>query len=373
MKPRTPIDLHPSGGPEGSGARPLRVAVLLSGGVDSSVALRLLQEQGHEVVAFYLKIWLEDELQHLGECPWEEDLGYARAVCQDAGVALEVMSLQREYHERVVAEAVAELGAGRTPSPDVLCNRRVKFGVFLDQLDALPGSFDKVASGHYARIEHDGRLYRLRKGVDPVKDQTYFLCRLDQRQLARTLFPLGAYRKSEVRRLARGFGLPNCDRRDSQGICFLGKLPYDAFVKSYLGTRPGEIREVETGRVLGEHRGLWFHTVGQRRGLGLGGGPWYVVAKDLERNVVFVAHGEEAPRHRRERFRVARLHWIAGAPEKDRLTIRVRHSPSVGECRVRLQDGKAEVELAEADPGIAPGQTAVFYDGDECLGGGTIL
>jgi tRNA-specific 2-thiouridylase len=347
--------------------------VLLSGGVDSSVALRLLHQEGHEVVAFYLKIWLEDELSHLGECPWEEDLGYARAVCRDAGVALEVMPLQREYHQRVVAEAVAELQAGRTPSPDVLCNRRVKFGVFLDQLDALPGRFDKVASGHYARIAYDGRLHHLRKGVDPVKDQTYFLCRLDQHQLARTLFPLGGYTKSEVRDLAHGFSLANRDRRDSQGICFLGKLPYDAFVESYLGVRPGEIRDVDTGHVLGEHRGVWFHTVGQRRGLGLGGGPWYVVSKDLEENVVFVAHGREAPRHRRERFHVGRLHWIAEAPGKEELTVRVRHSPSVERCRIRLDGGEATVELAAGDPGIAPGQTAVFYDGDECLGGGTIL
>lgn len=351
----------------------MRIAVLLSGGVDSSVALRLLQEEGHEVVAFYLKIWLEDELRHLGSCPWEEDLGYARAVCRDAGVPLTVLSLQREYHERVVAEAVEELAAGRTPSPDVLCNRRVKFGVFLDQLEALPGRFDKVASGHYARIGHDGRLYRLYKGADPVKDQTYFLCRLDQRQLERALFPLGTYRKSEVRRLAHGWGLANRDRRDSQGICFLGKLPYDAFVESYLGRRPGEIREVGSGRVLGEHRGVWFHTIGQRRGLGLGGGPWYVVEKDVERNVVFVAHARETSRHRRDRFRVHFLHWIAGEPEKDRLTVRLRHSPATAACRIRLQDGPAEVELAEADPGVAPGQTAVFYDGDLCLGGGTIL
>jgi len=351
----------------------MRIAMLLSGGVDSSVALRLLQEEGHDVVAFYLKIWLEDELQHLGECPWEEDLGYARAVCRDAGVVLTVLSLQREYHERVVAEAVAELAAGKTPSPDVLCNRRVKFGVFFDQLDALPSRFDKVASGHYARIGHDGRLYRLYRGVDPVKDQTYFLCRLDQRQLARSLFPLGSYRKSDVRRLARGFSLPNRDRRDSQGICFLGKLPYDAFVESYLGRRPGEIREVESGRVLGEHRGVWFHTIGQRRGLGLGGGPWYVVAKDVERNVVFVTHGERAPDHHRDRFRVAHLHWIAGEPAKDRLTVRLRHSPTLAECRIRLEGGQAGIELAEGEAGVAPGQTAVFYDGDECLGGGTIL
>lgn len=351
----------------------MRIAVLLSGGVDSSVALRRLHAEGHELVAFYLKIWLEDELAHLGDCPWEDDLRYARAVCAAVDVPLEVLSLQREYHQRVVAWTVAELRAGRTPSPDILCNRRVKFGAFAEHLAAAGESFDKVASGHYARVDHDGR-WRLLKGVDPVKDQTYFLFQLDQRQLARAVFPLGGLSKAEVRAVARELGLPNQDRRDSQGICFLGKLPYEEFVRGYLGERPGEIREIETGRTLGEHRGVWFHTVGQRKGLGLHGGPWYVVAKDLERDVVFVSHSADLTRHHRDRFQVADVHWIGEPPARETLDVKVRHSPSTYGCRVTaLADGGLAVELDGEDPGIAAGQWAVFYDGEECLGGGMIV
>lgn len=349
----------------------MRIAVLLSGGVDSSVALRRLHAEGHELTAFYLKVWLEDELAHLGACPWEDDLRYARAVCEAVDVPLEVVPLQREYHERVVAWTVAELRAGRTPSPDILCNRRVKFGAFVERLGT---AFDKVASGHYARVDDAGRRRRLLRGVDPVKDQTYFLFQLDQEQLARCVFPLGGLTKAEVRALARELGLPNQDRRDSQGICFLGKLPYDDFVRGYLGERPGEIREVESGRTLGEHRGVWFHTVGQRKGLGLHGGPWYVVAKDLEHDVVLVSHRADLARHRRDRFRVADVRWIGGPPARERVEVKVRHSPST--CAGRLEplaDGGLEVTLDAEDPGIAAGQWAVFYDGEECLGGGMIV
>jgi tRNA-specific 2-thiouridylase len=352
----------------------MRIAVLLSGGVDSSVALRLLHAAGHELTAFYLKVWLEDELAHLGACPWEDDLRYARAVCEAVDVPLEVVPLQREYHERVVAWTVAELRAGRTPSPDVLCNRSVKFGAFVERLGAARAGFDKVASGHYARVDHDGSRWRLLRGVDPVKDQTYFLFQLDQEQLARAVFPLGGLTKAQVRALARELGLPNHDRRDSQGICFLGKLPYEEFVRGYLGERPGEIREIETGRVLGEHRGVWFHTVGQRKGLGLHGGPWYVVAKDLEHDVVLVSHRVDLARHRRGRFRVAGMHWIGEPPAKDSLEVRVRHSPNTYACRLEaLADGGLEVTLDAEDPGIAAGQWAVFYDGEQCLGGGMIV
>ncbi len=353
----------------------MRIAVLLSGGVDSSVALRLLHDEGHEIVAFYLKIWLEDELAYLGQCPWEEDLAYARAVCEAVGVPLEVVPLQRQYHERVVAWAVAELGAGRTPSPDILCNRRVKFGAFFEHLDAAGADFDKVASGHYARLTHDGGRWRLWKGADPVKDQTYFLFQLDQEQLGRSLFPIGGCEKAEVRRLARAFDLANQDRRDSQGICFLGKLPYDDFIRGYLGERPGEIREIETGDVLGRHRGFWFHTIGQRKGLGLSGGPWYVVDKDVDANVVYVSHRGDLARHQRGRFHVAQVHWIGGyKPGRDELDVKVRHSPTVAACSVHtLPDGGLDVELETEDPGLAAGQWAVFYDGDECLGGGMIV
>lgn len=358
----------------------MRIAVLLSGGVDSSVALRLLHAEGHDVVAFYLKIWLEDELAHLGECPWEDDLAYARAVCEAVGVPLEVVPLQRQYHHSVVEDAVAELAAGRTPSPDIWCNQRVKFGAFFDHLGDLGTGFDRVASGHYARLVDDAESGRMRmlKGVDPVKDQTYFLFQLDQAQLRRCLFPVGALPKAEVRELARRFELPNRDRPDSQGICFLGRLRYDDFVAGYLGEKPGEIREIESGRRLGEHRGFWFHTIGQRKGLGLSGGPWYVVSKDAAENVLYVSHREALESHRRDRFRLADVHWIAGEkPSDERLEqpfdVKLRHSPDVAPARLEsLQNGSLEITLTEGDPGVAAGQWAVIYDGEECLGGGMI-
>ncbi len=344
--------------------------MLLSGGVDSSVALRLLQEDGHEVTAFYLKIWLEDELAHLGDCPWEEDLRYAREVCAAVDVPLEVIPLQREYHRRVVSWAVAELRAGRTPSPDVLCNRRIKFGAFFDALARRP--FDRVASGHYARVRRRSGECELLRGVDPVKDQTYFLFRLDQAQLSRCMFPLGALHKSEVRRLARRFALPNHDRRDSQGICFLGKIRYDDFVRNYLGERPGEIREIGSNRRLGSHRGYWFHTVGQRRGLGLGGGPWYVVGKDPGDNVLYVAHGESLASHTGDRFHLPDVHWIGRPARAERLEVKIRHSPQTYGCQVARRGDGLEIRLDDGDSGIAEGQAAVLYDGERCLGGGMI-
>jgi tRNA-specific 2-thiouridylase len=350
----------------------MKVAVLVSGGVDSSVALLRLAEEGeHELVAFYIKIWLEDELAFLGSCPWEEDLRFAHDACTRAGVPLELVSLQREYLETVVAYAVAELGAGRTPSPDVLCNRQIKFGAFVERVG---NRFDLVASGHHAQtVVRDG-LTHLLKGADRRKDQTYFLCQLSQQQLARCLFPIGGLKKPAIRAEARRLGLASADRPDSQGICFLGRVPFRDFVAHHLGERPGEIREAGTGRVLGEHRGTWFHTIGQRKGLGMAGGPWYVVAKDPERNVVEVAHTRDLGTHSRKRFVIPRPHWIAKPPAKRDLEVRIRHGERLDACSVRTrQGGSLIVELTDtADPGIAPGQFAALYDGEECLGGGEI-
>lgn len=352
----------------------MRVAVLVSGGVDSSVALaRLAREGRHELTAFYLKIWLEDELASLGACPWEEDLGYVRAVCEPLGVPVEVVALQRAYHEAVVKHAVDELARGRTPSPDVLCNSRVKFGAFLEAVD---GRFDAVASGHYARVDRDAAgLARLSRAPDPVKDQSYFLSRLRQDQVARLLCPIGELRKAEVRELAAAWSLPTRDRPDSQGICFLGRIPYPEFVRSYLGDRPGDIVDVDTGRVLGRHRGLWFHTIGQRRGLRLGGGPWFVVDKDLGGERLLVAHASRAAAHHRADLEVDDLHWIAGSPpEPDAaLTAKLRHGPALVPCHLDLLgEDRAAVHLASPDQGVAPGQIAVFYDGEVCLGSGVI-
>ncbi len=348
-----------------------RIAVLTSGGVDSSLALcRLVEEGTHNVTAFYLKIWLSDELAFLGRCPWQEDLDYLRQICTTLGVPLEVVPLQREYLDTVVGYVISELGAGRTPSPDVVCNRSIKFGAFADAIDP---AFQLVASGHYARTTTREGTVRLLRGADPVKDQTYFLCQLTQAQLRRCLFPIGHLRKREVRREARRRGLPNCDRPDSQGICFLGRVPYDAFIEFHLGRRPGEIREAGSGRLLGSHRGTWFYTIGQRRGLGLAGGPWYVVDKDPNRNLVSVVHASELTGRQRRTLTVGQPSWIAAPPTRDRLHVRIRHGARLAPCTARIRaHGAVEIILEEGDPGIAPGQYAVLYDGEECLGGGPI-
>jgi tRNA-specific 2-thiouridylase len=293
--------------------RPLRrprVALLLSGGVDSSVALHLLLRDGYDVSCYYLKIWLQDEMDHLGTCPWEDDYRTCQEVCRQAGdVPLHAVSLQNEYHARVVAHTVQQAEKGRTPNPDVLCNSRIKFGCFVDSVlngrgngevarlgsgddDPSPlRKYDYVASGHYAQIVRDGNgvAVRLHRAPDPVKDQSYFLCALRQDQLQQLLFPIGHLHKNQVRELAATFRLPNRSRPDSQGLCFLGKLKFDDFLRCYLGERPGPIVDAATGRRLGTHRGVWYHTVGQRRGIGpfldpraTSLGPWYVVRNGRE-------------------------------------------------------------------------------------------
>ncbi len=349
----------------------MRVALLLSGGVDSSLALHLLARQPDvEVQAFYLKIWLEDELAFLGDCPWEEDLRYARAVCQQLDVPLHTVPLQTEYRQRIVEHALAELRAGRTPSPDIFCNERIKFGAFFDHLD---DAFDKVASGHYAQITQRGDAFLLQRAPDPVKDQTYFLSNLHQQQLARLIFPIGHLHKAQVRSLANESSVPARDRKDSQGICFLGKINYRDFVSFHLGEQSGPIVERESGEVKGAHRGYWFHTIGQRHGLGLGGGPWYVVGKDPERNTVFISHYACRENHLRDQLDVEQINWIGNTPRDGDLHVKLRHGPEQIPCRVDLQsERRARLALGHPDPGIASGQHAVFYDGDICLGGGII-
>lgn len=349
----------------------MKIAVLLSGGVDSSLALNLLkQTKEHDITAFYLKIWLEDELSHIGDCPWETDLKYARAVCRQAGVPLEILPLQNEYRQLVTEHALNELRAGRTPSPDILCNHRVKFGLFYNKIDK---QFQKVATGHYARIMEKDNIFYLKRSPDPVKDQTYFLSYLTQKQLSRALFPIGHLTKAEVRKLAHELDLPTKDRKDSQGICFLGQIRYPEFVKFHLGEKKGDIIEFETNRKLGEHKGYWFYTIGQRQGLGLGNGPWFVVKKDIEKNIIYISHKNNLPNHARNQFVVRHINWISGKPDKTGLQVKVRHGPQIQDCEVNYLDGgRLSVEMREGDPGIAPGQYAIFYDGEICLGGGVI-
>ena len=349
----------------------MNIAMLISGGVDSSVSLRLLKDAGHDITAFYLKIWLEDELAFLGECPWEDDLKYVRAVCEEAGVPLEIANLQKEYWDEVVSYVIAEAKAGRTPNPDVFCNSRIKFGMFYDRFGH---DFDKVATGHYARIEDRDGASILRKSPDPVKDQTYFLSRLSQAQVSKALFPIGKYRKEEVRELAKRYELPNADRKDSQGICFLGQVAFDKFLEHYLGTKEGDIVDMKTGKILGRHRGYWFHTIGQRRGLGLSGGPWYVAGKDMASNTVFVSNAWRSEEMERSEFAVRDPNWIAGIPpKKTRLSVKIRHGAKEYPCDVLFgDDSDLVVRLDGSDRGIAAGQVAAFYDGECCLGSGII-
>ncbi|MBU1018287.1 tRNA 2-thiouridine(34) synthase MnmA [Patescibacteria group bacterium] len=347
----------------------MKIAVLISGGVDSSVALRLLKDEGHDLTAFYLKIWLEDEFKYLGECPWKEDLAYVRQICRKADVPLEVLNMQKEYWDNVVRYTIDECKAGRTPNPDIFCNQQIKFGHFYDKIDS---SFEKVATGHYAQAEEKNGLFLLKKAPDPIKDQTYFLSYLSQKQLSRALFPIGHLEKSEVRTLAKKYDLPNKDRKDSQGICFLGKIPYQEFIREHLGEKPGDFIDQETGERLGEHKGHWFYTIGQRSGLGLSGGPWFVVGKDLKENRIYLANGYDPDEVYGKDFSVSNLNWIAGMPEKTDLEVKIRHGASSHPCAIKLNKKIVQVSLKEPVHGIAPGQFAVFYDGDICLGGGMI-
>ena len=349
----------------------MNIAVLLSGGVDSSLALALLSRQkGLALKAYYLKIWLEEELAFLGDCPWEADLAYARATCEQLGVPLEIVPLQSEYREQIVEHALAELRRGRTPSPDIFCNQRIKFGAFYQR---VADECEQVASGHYACVEEDENGFRLCRAPDPVKDQTYFLSNLSQTQLAHVRFPIGHLHKHQVRALAAEFDLPTKDRPDSQGICFLGKINYRDFVRFHLGEAQGDIVEQASGEKKGEHPGYWFYTIGQRHGLRLGGGPWYVTAKDVANNIVYIAHGSAPTRTGRRELIAEQIHWIAGAPEHGALHVKLRHGPALIPCQVQMfAPDHAHVALSTPDPGIAPGQHAVFYDGDICLGGGVI-
>lgn len=347
----------------------MKIAVLLSGGVDSSVALRLLLEQGgHDITAFYLKIWLEDELSFLGDCPWEEDMEFVQSVCESHGIPLKVVPLQKEYLDRVVSYVLEELKRGRTPSPDILCNERIKFGAFFDCIDE---SFDKVASGHYAQIEEKDGAFYLKKAPDKVKDQTYFLSSLRQDQLARALFPIGHLEKHEVRELADKYDLATKTRKDSQGICFLGKIKYKDFVKFHLGEKEGDMVDSETGEKVGKHNGVWFYTIGQRQGIGLHGGPWYVTGRDLETNTVYISRkeGKEKIAESKMEFTASNVHWIPQKPDIDRFEIKLRHGPNTVMAHVTsIDEDTVKVNLDEKDAGIASGQSVIFYEGDYCYG-----
>lgn len=363
------------------------VAALLSGGVDSAVALaRFIEnnpEQKAHITAYYLKIWLEDELSFLGNCPWEEDLQFAKKVCSQLDIKLEVISLQHEYYEKVVNYTVNELKQGGTPSPDIFCNQLIKFGVFFDKIRET----DITISGHYARLEHDkdSRSTRLLRSSDVIKDQTYFLSHLSQAQLNGLLFPIGDMQKFEVRKYASNNNLAPHQRKDSQGICFLGKIKYSDFVKYHLGIREGKIIDVNNGKILGAHEGSWFYTIGQRSGVGLGGGPWYVARKSFDENIVWVRHGDMLTANEVNKIYVSNIHWISepkGAKVDsfksttllniviDNLSVKLRHGPDMISATLTYnpQTLTGTVHLERGDTGVAEGQFTVLYLDEECLG-----
>ncbi len=354
----------------------MNIAMLISGGVDSSVALHRLVQQGHKVTAFYLKIWLEDALAFLGICPWDEDLLYVRSVCDKLNVDLEVVSFQQEYWKRVVSYTISEIRKGRTPNPDMLCNQQVKFGAFYERFG---DQFDAFATGHYAQVrtvdkgggDKSAQLYR---SPDPIKDQTYFLARLSQRQLQKALFPIGHMTKAELRTYAHEIDLPTKARKDSQGICFLGALKFSEFVQFHLGERDGALIEYETGTVVGHHKGAWFYTIGQRQGIGLSGGPWYVVSKDMPENRVYISKTYHQADKKRDTLAIEELVWLSEEDPREHFLVKLRHGPQLVPATITyLPEQRAKLVLNQQDQGIASGQFAVLYDGDRCVASGVIV
>ena len=350
------------------------VVVGLSGGVDSAVSAYLLQQQGYRVSGLYMVNWTEDEE---GYCSAAEDFQDARAVCEELAIPLHRVDFSAAYRERVFERFLADYAAGRTPNPDVLCNREVKFQPFREH--ALRLGADWIATGHYARVAHEPGGPRLLRAADADKDQTYFLATVERAALARVRFPVGGLTKPEVRRIAAAAGLPNHRKRDSTGICFIGERPMREFLARYLQPRPGPIED-DAGRRVGEHPGLMFFTLGQRRGLQIGGrrgaleAPWYVIGKDAARNVLRVSQAADHPALYARALRTAAFHWIrqpAALPAA--LSARIRHRQALQPCTARpLDDGRVEIHFEAPQRALAPGQYAVLYDGEECLGGGEI-
>jgi len=351
------------------------VVVGLSGGVDSAVAALRLLEQGHRVRAVFMKNWDEDDAA--GTCPARQDLEDAQAVADRLGIELRTVSFSAEYWDRVFEFFLAEYAAGRTPSPDILCNREIKFRAFLEYATGRGAEF--IATGHYARIRRNAGMHLL-CGVDRGKDQTYFLHTLDQVQLARSLFPLGALHKHEVRALAHAAGFSNFDKKDSTGICFIGERRFRAFLARYLVRQAGDLCTPD-GSVVGRHDGVAFYTIGQRHGLGIGGRressgtPWYVADKDTARNIVYVVQGADHPALFHPALRASRLHWIPAAAPRQPLRVyaRIRHRQALQDCVLHPgADESCTVAFDRPQRAIAPGQSVVFYANEECLGGAVI-
>ena len=350
-----------------------KIMVGLSGGVDSSVAAALLLEQGHEVSGLFMKNWEEDD--HPGYCAAAADLADAEAVCAKLGIELHTANFSHEYWEHVFSHLLDEYRAGRTPNPDVLCNREIKFKEFLARARALGA--EQIATGHYARIETGDGRHTLHKGLDDDKDQTYFLHQIDREALPHSRFPLGKLHKPEVRRLAKKLGLPTHAKRDSTGLCFIGERPFREFLSNYLKAKPGEIRSLDDDRPLGEHPGAFYYTIGQRHGLGVGGQgePWYVARKDMPNNRLYVVQGRDHPALYTRCVSIGAVHWIGEALEPPlTCAAKVRYRQPDAACTLIAADeqGKHRVEFAQPQWAVTPGQSLVLYRGEECLGGAWI-
>ena len=353
----------------------MNIAALLSGGVDSSVVVHLLCEQGYKPTLFYIKIGM-DGAEYM-DCSAEEDIEMSTAIARKYGLSLEVVDLHKEYWENVAAYAIDKIKKGLTPNPDVMCNKLIKFGCFEQQVGK---NFDFTATGHYATtIRQDGKTW-LGTAKDPVKDQTDFLAQIDYLQVSKLMFPIGGLMKQEVREIASRAGLPSARRKDSQGICFLGKINYNDFVRRFLGEREGAIIELETGKKVGTHRGYWFHTIGQRKGLGLSGGPWFVIKKDVEENIIYVSHGYGVETQFGSELRINYFHFITEFPLIDAgkeivITLKIRHTPEFTKGKlVQEEGGQFRILSSEKLQGIAPGQFGVIYDEEAgiCVGSGEI-
>ena len=351
------------------------IAALLSGGVDSSVVVHLLCEQGYKPTLFYIKIGM-DGAEYM-DCSAEEDIELSTATARKYGLSLEVVDLHREYWDNVAAYAIDKIKKGLPPNPDVMCNKLIKFGCFEQRIGK---DFDYTATGHYATtLQRNGKTW-LGTAKDPVKDQTDFLAQIDYLQVSKLMFPIGGLMKHEVREIALNAGLPSARRKDSQGICFLGKINYNDFVRRFLGEKEGMIIELETGKKLGTHRGYWFHTIGQRKGLGLSGGPWFVIKKDIQENIIYVSRGYGVKTQYGNELRINDFHFITDNPwqsvrKEIDITFKIRHTPEFTKGKL-VQEGERQFRILSSEKlqGIAPGQFGVVYDeaAQVCVGSGEI-
>lgn len=348
-----------------------RIAVLLSGGVDSSVVVWEFARLGLHPDCFYIKIGPEEKEEW--DCSSEEDLEMATAVAAKYGCKLQVVDCHQEYWNEVTRYTMEKVKAGYTPNPDVMCNRLIKFGAFDEKMGH---NYDLIATGHYAQTEIDEQGDKwLVTSPDPVKDQTDFLAQIYSWQLRKAIFPIGHHVKNEVREIAEAEHLVNAKRRDSQGICFLGQINYNDYIRRYLGDNPGDVVELETGKRIGEHKGLWYHTIGQRKGLGFGGGPWFVVKKDVEHNILYVSHGYDPQTAYKKDFPLHDFHFLTREVDMHHVAFKIRHTPEYHPATIeRMEDGRMMVHAEEAIHGVAPGQFCVVYDEKHhrCYGSGEI-